>query len=83
MEALNKNFNKFFKIKILRLNITRLSDSNRKVGIKFRFVRARINLAPTQQVKQRSVGAGFTPARNRYKYLEITQFRLKYMRSIQ
>jgi hypothetical protein len=35
-----------------------------------RSVRARINLAPTQQIKQYVVGAGFTPARTACKNLE-------------
>jgi hypothetical protein len=38
-------------------------------------VRARINRAPTRQVKQRIVGEGFMPARTGCKYLETAQFR--------
>jgi hypothetical protein len=35
-------------------------------------VRAGINPAPTKQVKQRLVGAGFTPARTGYAHLVIS-----------
>jgi hypothetical protein len=38
-----------------------------------RSVRAGINPAPTQQVKETLVGAGFTPARIGCLYLEIAQ----------
>jgi hypothetical protein len=48
------------------------------IGTKPRFVRARINLAPTQQAKQRIVGEGFTPSRTGCKYLETAQFRSSY-----
>ena len=34
-----------------------------------------INPAPTQQIKQRLVGAGFTPARSGCKVLEIARIR--------
>ena len=52
-----------------------LSGSNAKVGTIAPSVRARINLAPTQQVKNRIAVAGFTPARTGRKYLKIAQFR--------
>jgi hypothetical protein len=42
-------------------------------------MRARINLAPTQQVKQGIVRADFTPAQSGCKYLEIAQFRLIFL----
>jgi hypothetical protein len=52
-----------------------LSDSNKKIGETACSAWAGINPAPTQQVKQRLVGADFTPARTGCGQLEIAQIK--------
>jgi hypothetical protein len=50
-------------------------DFNKKFGTMARFVRVGINPTPTQQLKRRLVGAGFTPARARFRHVGIAQIR--------
>ena len=63
-----------FKCQIkLKYQIPKLSECKGEVRAAIRSVRAGMNPAPTQQVNEPLVGAGFTPARRGYQNLEIAQ----------